>query len=497
MSDNYDPNNNGYYNGQQNQSDNYNSYQQNDQGIKRGSEYSYESSSFDQSYEYSSDRSSQPKRTGGQKALKAVVCLLLLAGVGVGSVQGYKFLNETKRELAEYTGESSRTKTEPKTTAAKNEKTTESEAENLEAEKDVEEELPSLIQLASRSDAKPLPDIVDEIMPSVVGVSATFEFEYSQPSFSMWGWNTTPQTQKAKATGTGFIITEDGYIVTNAHVIYDETDYNAGEAIEVSVLFSDESEHKAKIVAYDKETDIAILKVNEKNLTPAVLGDSDELRVGELVIAVGNPLGFDLFGSVTSGIVSALNREISINLKSMTLIQTDAAINSGNSGGPLLNSCGQVIGINSAKMSSSYGSASVEGLGFAIPIKEAKSIIDDLINYNYVKGRPSIGISTVDVNESYSRYLNIPMGVYVRSVAEGSAAEQAGILVGDVIIGIQDEPITTVDELIAIKNKYKAGDTIKLTLSRNGTDVDVNVKLHEEASPLEKDIQRDPDISDN
>lgn len=495
MSD-YDPYNNGNNNGQPTQSDNYNGYPQNDQGVRKGSEYSYESTSFDQSYEFSSDNSAQQKKPGGHKALKAVVCLLILAGVGAGSVQGYKFLNETKRELAEYTGESSKTKTEPKTTTA--DKSTTSEAENLEAEKPEDEELPSLIQLASRTDAKPLPDIVDEIMPSVVGVSSTFEYEYSQPSFSMWGWNTTPQTQQAKATGTGFIITDDGYIVTNAHVIYDESEYNAGEAIEVSVLFSDETEHEAKIIAYDKETDIAILKVNEKNLTPAVLGDSDELRVGELVIAVGNPLGFDLFGSVTSGIVSALNRQISINLKSMTLIQTDAAINSGNSGGPLLNSCGQVIGINSAKMSSSYGSASVEGLGFAIPIKEAKIIIDDLINYNYVKGRPQIGISTVDVTESYSRYLNIPMGVYVRNVVEGSAAEQAGILVGDVIIGIEDEAITTVEELNKVKNRYKAGDTIKLTVSRNGTDVDVNVKLQEDTStittPSDNPLENAPEV---
>lgn len=501
MTDNYDPYNNGNYNDRQGQSDNYNGYPQNDQGVRKGNEYSYESSSFDQSYEFSSDNSAQKKKPNNHRLLKAVVCLLLLTGVGAGSVQAYKFLNETKKELAEYTGENSKTKSESKTEKPTQEKAS-SEAENLQAEtNDDEEELPSLIQLAARSDAKPIPDIVEEIMPSVVGVSSTFEYEYSQPSFSMWGWNTTPQTQQAKATGTGFIITDDGYIVTNAHVIYDESEYNAGLAIEVSVLFSDESEHEAKIIAYDKETDIAVLKVNEKGLTPAILGDSDELRVGELVIAVGNPLGFDLFGSVTSGIVSAVNRQISINEKNMTLIQTDAAINNGNSGGPLLNSCGQVIGINSAKMSSNYGSASVEGLGFAIPMKEAKTIVDDLINYNHVKGRPQIGISTVDVNESYSRYLNIPMGVYVRTVQEGSAAEQAGILEGDIIIGIENEPITTIDELTKIKNKFKVGDTIKLTLSRNGTDVDVNVKLQEEhttAEPEEDDpLEKNPDISNN
>ena len=186
-----------------------------------------------------------------------------------------------------------------------------------------------------------------------------------------------------------------------------------------------------------------------------------------------------LFGSVTSGIVSALNREISINDKDMTLIQTDAAINNGNSGGPLLNSCGQVIGINSAKMSSSYGTASVEGLGFAIPINEAKEIIDDLINYNYVKGRPQIGITTVDVDESYSSFFNIPMGVYVRTVQEGSAADLAGIQVGDVIIDVDGTAVKTREELTKIKNEHKAGETITITVTRNGEDVKLNLVLQE------------------
>ena len=289
-----------------------------------------------------------------------------------------------------------------------------------------------------------------------------------------------PQTQQLRGTGTGFIISDDGYIVTNAHVVYDE-EYNAGEAIEVSVLFSDETEHEATIIAYDPETDIAVLKVDETGLKPAVLGDSDELRVGELVIAVGNPLGFDLFGTVTSGIVSALNRKIDINEKKMNLIQTDAAINSGNSGGPLLNSCGQVIGINSAKMSSSYSSnyASVEGLCFAIPMKEAKVIIDDLINYRYVTGRPQIGINTNDISEAQSRYFDIPVGVLVRTVQAGSAADIAGLEVGDVIIDIEGEPVTTAQELNEVKNKYKAGDTITLTISRQGKDIKVKLTLQE------------------
>ena len=317
-------------------------------------------------------------------------------------------------------------------------------------------------------------------MPSVVGVASTFEYQQEQ-IFSIWGWTSQPQTQQMRATGTGFIITEDGYIVTNSHVVYDE-EYKAGEAVEVSVLFSDETEHEASIIAYDPDTDIAVLKVDEKNLKPAVLGDSDELRVGELVIAVGNPLGFDLFGTVTSGIVSALNRKININDKKMNLIQTDAAINSGNSGGPLLNSCGQVIGINSAKMSSSYSSsgASVEGLCFAIPIKEAKTIIDDLINYKYVTGRPTMGgITTNDISEAQSRYWNIPIGVYVRTIQEGSAADIAGIQIGDVIIDIEGEPVSTAQELNEIMEKYKAGDIITLTVSRNGKDIKIRVTLQE------------------
>ena len=222
--------------------------------------------------------------------------------------------------------------------------------------------------------------------------------------------------------------------------------------------------------------------------------------MGDIVIAVGNPLGFELFGSVTSGIVSALNRQISINEKNMTLIQTDAAINAGNSGGPLLNSCGQVIGINSAKMSSSYGTASVEGLGFAIPINDAKVIIDDLISKGYVSGRPQIGISTVDITETYSSYLGLPRGVYVRMVAEGGAAEEAGIKEGDIIIGINDEAITTVDELNNIKNQFKAGDTVTLKIYRNGQDIDVSIVLqdaHDEMNPEKSEDETKAEDSDS
>ncbi len=433
------------------------------------------------SYAYSADDSIKPKKTKKHPLLKTVAFVLCLAIVGVGSVQGYKIYkdNKDKSELAEFNADkesNSDYSDIPVTTSNGN-----------------DDDYPSILQLAARTDAKSLPDIVDDIMPSVVGVSSNFEFTQS---YGFFGWDSGPQERQMLGTGTGFIISDDGYIVTNAHVIYDESEYNAGEAVSVSIMFSDETQHDAKIIAYDTETDIAVLKVDETGLKPAVLGNSDDLRVGELVIAVGNPLGFDLFGSVTHGIISALNRKIDINEKSMTLIQTDAPINSGNSGGPLLNSCGQVIGINSAKISSNYssGSASVEGLGFAIPITEAKDIIDDLINYNYVKGRPQMGITTRDITEAYSNYLNIPMGVYVWTVEPGSAAEEAGLRKGDVIIDVEGEPVTTADELNKIKSQYKAGDTITLTVNRN--DVDIKITLTLEEANSEK-INLPKDSEDN
>jgi len=183
---------------------------------------------------------------------------------------------------------------------------------------------------------------------------------------------------------------------------------------------------------------------------------------------------------VTSGIVSALDRNITINDKSMTLIQTDAAINSGNSGGPLINGKGQVIGINSSKMSSSYsGSASIEGLGFAIPINTASEIADDLINNGYVTGKPKLGITCRNIDESVSNAYNLPIGVYVVSVTQGSGAEKGGLQQGDVITAVDGTEIKTVDELNKLKNKHKAGEKVKLTISRGGQTSDIEVVLDE------------------
>lgn len=327
------------------------------------------------------------------------------------------------------------------------------------------ENISSWIELSSKGDALTIPEVVDKVMPSVVGISATVEYEYN------YGFQSGTTT--ATSTGTGVIMSEDGYIITNAHVVDSGIEFTV-------ILLETNEEYEAELIAADTEADLAVLKIDASGLTAAEFGDSSELVVGETAIAIGNPLGFELSGSVTCGIISALNREITIDDRTMTLLQTDAAINSGNSGGPLVNSYGQVIGINSVKMSSGYSETSVEGLGFAIPSNEMKAIVEDLLNYGYVTGRPQLGLTCVDVTEAVSSMYNLPMGAYVRAFAENSAAEKAGVEVGDVIVAANGTEITTTDELNQIKNEFAAGDTLTLTVVRNGKEIEIDVVLQEQ-----------------
>lgn len=313
---------------------------------------------------------------------------------------------------------------------------------------------PTLEQLAAPSDAMPLPEIYEKVLPSVVGVSCTL--------------------RTGTATGTGIIISEDGYIITNAHVVED--------AISVMIVDNDMNEYEAEIIGSDTQTDIAVLKIDKTGLTPCEFGRSGDVKIGELAVVIGNPLGFELYGTMTDGIISGLNRTITIGDRTMTLIQTSASINQGNSGGPLINAYGQVIGITSAKVSSTYG----ENLGFAIPIDDAIPIIQDLIQYGYVTGRPLIGISGEDITPFMSLYYRLPEGVYVRFITPGSGAEAAGIQAGDIIIGLNGDTITTMSELTDEKNNFKAGDTVTLTIYRNGQSMDVDVVLGEVTSENEQ-----------
>lgn len=314
----------------------------------------------------------------------------------------------------------------------------------------------SIIELSSRDDALSIPEIVKKVKPSVVGISSEF-------------------STSAVSTGTGIIMSDDGYIVTNAHVIQNTENGITERSSNVMVVLSDSTECEAEIIGADSRTDLAVIKISPdgKKLAAAEFGDSNDLMEGELAIAIGNPLGFELYGSTTCGIISALDRTITVGEYEMNLIQTDAAINPGNSGGPLLNSSGQVIGINSSKIISDYA----EGLGFAIPISSAQPIIDDLIANGYVTGRPMIGISGEDINEITAKYYNLPQGVCVRFITPDSAAENSGIEVGDIIIGLNGKSIYTMEELNKMLDEFTAGDTVNLTIYRRDTEAQFEIPL--------------------
>ena len=282
-------------------------------------------------------------------------------------------------------------------------------------------------------------------------------------------------TSTGTASGTGIIMSQDGYIITNHHVI--------SGALLISVLTNDNQEYEAALVGSDEMSDLAVLKIDAKGLAAAEFGDSSKLRVGDSVVAIGDPLGVQLRGTMTNGIISAINRDLTVDDRTMTLIQTNAALNNGNSGGPLINCYGQVIGINTVKMSSYYASAaSVEGLGFAIPISVAKPIIDELIENGYVAGRPAIGISGEALPSYYRTYYRLPDGVYITSVNDGSDAKAKGLREGDIVTAINGEKICSIDELNTVKNQYSAGDEVTLTVYRGGTYYDITVTLIDQAT---------------
>lgn len=317
-----------------------------------------------------------------------------------------------------------------------------------------------------------IPDIAEKVGPAVVGVinMTTYSgYSYNNPYGFFFGDGSNQQQQGQEVEqGSGIIISEEGYIITNNHVVQG--------ASSLKVILNTGEEFTATLKGSDSRTDLALLKIEGKKFPYATLGDSTALRVGDLAVAIGNPLGQELAGTVTVGYISALNRTMTIDNKQLTLIQTDAAINPGNSGGALVNCYGEVIGINTAKVSSS----SLEGLGFAIPTAEAKPIIEDLIANGYVKGRPVIGIAGRAISASDAKRYNLVEGIYVYSMTDNSPAHMAGLKIGDIITECNGKAVKTVDELNEIKNKYKPNDTLKLKVWRTGETLDVNLILGEE-----------------
>ena len=312
----------------------------------------------------------------------------------------------------------------------------------------------------------------NKILPSIVGI----QIEYNVTSmFSIFGGN---QSSTATATGSGIIISDDGYILTNNHVVSSsesEAYYQVSEATKITVtLFNDDTQYEATIVGTDEETDLAVIKIDATDLTKAEFADSDSIKVGEFAMAVGSPLG--LQSTITCGVVSAVNREVTdTDGKTYTLIQTDAAINAGNSGGALVNSEGKVIGVNTLKLTGN----DVEGMGFAIPINSTTDITSQLIQYSKVR-RPYIGVTGMDLDAETARKNNLVEGIYVKDVETFSAAEKGGIKIGDVIIKADGKDVKTMDELNEIKNSHNIGDEMTITVNRDGEQKDLTITLGEQ-----------------
>lgn len=305
--------------------------------------------------------------------------------------------------------------------------------------------------------------VVEMCAPSVVGIDAVFEGVYSY-----WG---RQQTYEQQGSGSGVILTADGYIATCAHVVEN--------AKKITVTLNDDTSYEATTVGVDSRNDLAIIKIEANDLIPATLGDSEMLTVGEDVIAIGNPLG-ELRGTATSGIISAVRRTIEVEGVEMELVQTDAAISPGNSGGGLFNASGKLIGIVNAKVSDT----SAEGLGFAIPVNSVLKEINDLLNYGYVTGRAYLGVYTqnVTLRSDYGYFFSSGTNcVQIADIVAGSAADAAGLKTGDLILAVDGKTISSNADLNDVINQYNAGDTATFTIQRSGSRTDVQVTFGEYA----------------
>ncbi len=448
----------------------------------------YENNNYTYTANYSPEEPEPPKN-GGKKAAKAAALVLSAALVGGASGFGGSYIANSMQQPAEQTiSENS-----PAETESKSIQTVTAEPQKSDGKEDTS--LGNLLNINSKnSDDLTDAEIIKRATPSVVLINSTF----------------TEAGQKGSATG--IVLSEDGYIITNCHVIqttYEdlvssnantnpfsspfsffgggyEVESKTVKADKVMVTMSDDSEHEAEIIGYDENTDLAIIKIDVEGLIPAVIGNSDDLVLGEKAITLGYPLGLGL--SASGGMISGLDKELTTELSNggtapITLIQTDAAINNGNSGGPLLNSKGEVVGITSSKI----GGANVDSVGFAIPITDAMPILDDLMNKGYVS-TPKIGITGTDISSVVQRYYNLPVssGVMVVSVEAGSCADDAGIAEGDVIVAVDGKDIDGMDSLVAAKNKHKPGETMTVTLARNDGNIDVDIILDETPAEAEE-----------
>ena len=331
------------------------------------------------------------------------------------------------------------------------------EAAKASAEEDTRSALtiqssPASVENIRQEDALSLQEIYERNFPSTVSISCVL-------------------TNGSTNGGSGVILSEDGYLVTNAHVV--------SGASSMVVRLSDNREYAASLVGMDDVSDLAVLKIQAEGLSAAQFGDSGALRVGDSVCAIGDPLGIEFRGTFTDGIISAINRDVVMDGRVMNLIQTNAALNSGSSGGPLINCYGQVVGINVMKIGTFTNAAGVEGLGFAIPSSTVKEVVEQLLSQGYVSGRPTLGIHGELLSSFYQHYYQLPAGLYVNSVDAGSPAERAGIGPGDILLYVDENPITTMDSLINVLSGYQIGDNVNTIVYRGGQQYNISMNLAE------------------
>ena len=310
----------------------------------------------------------------------------------------------------------------------------------------------SLENIADVPGAVSWQEIYEKVMPSVVSI--------------------TCYDGRSTSSGTGVIMDAGGYIITNAHVVED--------ALDIQVLLTDGRELQAKCVGADMLSDLAVLRVTASGLVPAVFGDSDKLRVGDEVVAIGDPLGVELRGTMTNGIISGINRDIKSGNRTLTLMQTTAALNTGNSGGPLVNCYGQVVGINTMKIGDYASEGGVEGLGFAIPITSVQTILEQLASKGYVAGRPDLGITGQAISTFYQFYYRMPAGILITEVDEGSSAAQQGLRRGDILLTLDGVAVTNPDILQEITYASTVGQELQATVYREGREIPLTLIMGEE-----------------
>ena len=310
---------------------------------------------------------------------------------------------------------------------------------------------PDSVPNVAQEGGLPLQQIYADNIASVVSISCTFH--------------------GGSATGTGVILSKEGYIVTNCHVVE--------KAVNISIELTDGRSFPATLIGADAVSDLAVLHIDADNLYAATFGDSGSLQVGDSVSAIGDPMGKSLRGTFTDGIVSAINRDVTIGGRTMTLIQTNAALNTGNSGGPLLNCYGQVVGINTMKIGNFVDAAGIEGIGFAIPSSTVKTIVDQLIRQGYVSGRPTLGIKGESVSIFYQRYYLMPSGIFITELDPASDAARKGIQTDDILCGINGTRITSMDDLNTVLYGCQVGDTVEVIIYRSGRQYLVDLTLSE------------------